>query len=392
MGSLNIDYVYRVPHFVQPGETISSYGREIFAGGKGLNQSIALARAGAQVIHGGMIGPDGAFLKELLEDSGVDTTHICTLQEASGHTVIQVDEQGQNCIILYAGTNHCVTKAYLDELLKDASAGDFMLIQNEINCLNEAMEIAHKKKMYIAFNPSPISKALFTLPLSSVDWWFCNEIEGAILFGKNQKQKMADQIAMDPEKIMQQFQKQYPQSHLILTLGKKGSYYCDKKDILFQPAFEVKAIDTTAAGDTYSGYFLADLAGGKNISDALKIIIENTQPSPNAPQGTGFTNAGKNNKLVVKKLISVVLDDTEYEIACTMNYLKYLEEQIKRLKNIEHLITKMNSAKKQEDIDFYKDYIPGFFKNLLIILIKFFKSIMMLILLKRRLLMTYFLK
>ena len=100
-----------------------------------------------------------------------------------------------------------------------------------------------------------------------------------------------------------------------------------------------------------------------NISDALKIIIENTQPSPNAPQGTGFTNAGKNNKLVVKKLISVVLDDTEYEIACTMNYLKYLEEQIKRLKNIEHLITKMNSAKKQEDIDFYKDYIPGFFKN-----------------------------
>ena len=107
-----------------------------------------------------------------------------------------------------------------------------------------------------------------------------------------------------------------------------------------------------------------------NISDALKIIIENTQPSPNAPQGTGFTNAGKNNKLVVKKLISVVLDDTEYEIACTMNYLKYLEEQIKRLKNIEHLII----------------------MNLLIILIKFFKSIMMLILLKRRLLMTYFLK
>ena len=101
----------------------------------------------------------------------------------------------------------------------------------------------------------------------------------------------------------------------------------------------------------------------KDISDALKIIIENTQPSPNAPQGTGFTDAGKNNKLVVKKLISVILDDTEYEIACTMNYLKYLEEQIKRLKNIEHLITKMNSVKRQEDIDFYKDYIPGFFKN-----------------------------
>lgn len=99
-----------------------------------------------------------------------------------------------------------------------------------------------------------------------------------------------------------------------------------------------------------------------DISDALKIIIENTLPSTNAP-ASKYSKEGKNNKLVVKKLISVVLDDTEYEIACTMNYIKYLEEQIKRLKDIEHLITKMNSAKRQEDIDFYKDYIPGFFKN-----------------------------
>ena len=276
IGSLNIDYVYNVPHFVQPGETISSYGREIFAGGKGLNQSIALARAGAQVIHGGMIGPDGIFLKKLLADSGVDVTHILTLQEASGHTVIQVDEQGQNCIILYAGTNHCITKAYLDELLKDASAGDFLLIQNEVNGLREAMEIAHEKKMHIAFNPSPISRDLFTLPLSYVDWWFCNEIEGTALFGNfadsgnYKEQEMVEQITNDPETIMQQFRKKYPQSHLILTLGNKGSYYCDQKEILFQPAFPVTAIDTTAAGDTYSGYFLADLADGKNVSNALK--------------------------------------------------------------------------------------------------------------------------
>lgn len=297
IGSLNIDYVYSVAHFVQPGETIPSYAREIFAGGKGLNQSIALARAGAQVIHGGMIGPDGGFLKELLADSGVDTTHIGTLQEASGHTIIQVDEQGQNCIILYAGTNHCITKAYLDELLKDASAGDFMLIQNEVNCLREAMEIAHEKKMYIAFNPSPISQDLFTLPLSYVDWWFCNEIEGTALFGSyensgnskenkenkgnkadknnednkdSKEQELEGQIAIEPEKIMQQFRQKYSQSHLILTVGKKGSYYCDQKEILFQPAFEAKAIDTTAAGDTYSGYFLANLAAGKSISDALK--------------------------------------------------------------------------------------------------------------------------
>lgn len=100
-----------------------------------------------------------------------------------------------------------------------------------------------------------------------------------------------------------------------------------------------------------------------NISDALNLIIENTHPSPNAPEGTGYTDAGKNNKLVVKKLISVVLDDTQYEIAYTMNYIKYLKEQIARFDDISKLIKKMNSSTKQVDIDFYKDYIPNLLKN-----------------------------
>lgn len=99
-----------------------------------------------------------------------------------------------------------------------------------------------------------------------------------------------------------------------------------------------------------------------NIIDTLNIIIENTQPSLNAPKGR-YSKEGKNNKLIVKKLISVVIDDTEYEIACIMNYIKYLEEQINRLNNIKKLIEKMNSSKKQVDIDFYQKYIPTFFKN-----------------------------
>ena len=183
---------------------------------------------------------------------------------------------------------------------KNVSSKLYPTLKHEI--LNEKENQMIYEDVY-AFNPSPISKELFTLPLSYVDWWFCNEIEGAILFGKNQKQKMADQIAMDPEKIMQQFQKQYPQSHLILTLGKKGSYYCDKKDILFQPAFEVKAIDTTAAGDTYSGYFLADLAGGKNISDALKdaslaasICVTRKGAAPSIPYKKEIENLELNKK------------------------------------------------------------------------------------------------
>ena len=99
-----------------------------------------------------------------------------------------------------------------------------------------------------------------------------------------------------------------------------------------------------------------------NIIDTLNIIIENTQPSLNAPKGR-YSKEGKNNKLIVKKLISVVIDDTEYEIACIMNYIKYLEEQINRLNNIKKLIKKMNSSKKQVDNDFYQKYIPTFFKN-----------------------------
>lgn len=264
LGSLNIDYVYRVQHFVKPGETISSYGREIFAGGKGLNQSVALARAGAQVIHGGIIGEDGEFLKNLLQNAGVDTHYISTLKEPNGHTVIQVDEYGQNCIILYKGTNHCITNEYLNEFLSEGSERDFLLLQNETNCLREAMEIAHEKKMQIALNPSPLGEELWTLPLSYVNWWFCNEIEGTALFGGEK-----DHIA-EPEKIMGNFLKKYPKSHLILTLGKNGSYYCEKETAYFQKAFSVDTVDTTAAGDTFLGYFLAGIVNGKEASIALK--------------------------------------------------------------------------------------------------------------------------
>lgn len=264
LGSLNIDYVYRVQHFVQPGETISSYGREVFAGGKGLNQSVALAHAGVQVIHGGMIGADGEFLKKLLQNAGVDTHSILTLNEPSGHTVIQVDENGQNCIILYQGTNHCITKDYLNEFLREASEGDFLLLQNETNCLREAIEIANEKKMQIALNPSPLGEDLWTLPLSYINWWFCNEIEGAALFGEK-----AD-IVVDPEKIMGKFLKKYPNSHLVLTLGKNGSYYCEKENVCFQEAFSVDTVDTTAAGDTFLGYFLAGIVSGKKARIALK--------------------------------------------------------------------------------------------------------------------------
>ena len=110
LGSINIDYVYSVEHFVEAGETLSSDDMQIFPGGKGLNQSIALARAGAKVLHGGFVGNGGEFLVDILKESGVDTSRMQTVNGPSGHAIIQVNKQGQNCILLFAGTNHTLTK------------------------------------------------------------------------------------------------------------------------------------------------------------------------------------------------------------------------------------------------------------------------------------------
>lgn len=260
LGSLNIDYVYSVDHFVQPGETISSMALETFSGGKGLNQSTALARAGACVIHGGLIGEDGLFLKEMLADSGADVSFIKTIHGRTGHAIIQVEPNGQNNIILFSGTNHAFTREFLNQFLADAQPGDILLLQNETNCLKEAFETAHQKQMQIAFNPSPFDQKIFDLPLSYVTWWFCNEIEGMELFGEN---------TFSTENIMAAFSEKYPDSNLILTLGKDGSVFKNRKQKLYQPIYKVKAVDTTAAGDTFTGYFLANIAAGNTIAKAL---------------------------------------------------------------------------------------------------------------------------
>ena len=259
LGSLNIDYVYAVDHFVSAGETLASDGMNIFPGGKGLNQSIALARAGAQVIHGAVIGSDGGFLLETLAESGVDTARIQRVDGSCGHAIIQVDPNGQNCILLFAGTNHRISKDYIDTFLADACAGDILVLQNEVNGLDMIFEAAYKKKMNIAFNPSPFREELKKLPLSYVKWWFCNEIEGEALFGSS-----------DPMHIVETFAVQYPGSNLILTLGSNGSVFSDGNKVVRQPIFPTKAIDTTAAGDTFTGYFLASVTAGKTVEQALE--------------------------------------------------------------------------------------------------------------------------
>jgi len=263
LGSLNIDYVYKVDDFVRPGETISSRKLDINAGGKGLNQSIALAKGGAEVLHGGAVGEDGDFLIQILSDSKADASRIKKAEGKTGHAIIQVNENGQNCIILYKGANHSITSEYIEEFLCDAESGDILLLQNETSCIKEAMHTAHKKSMQIAFNPSPFEKKLLELPLEFVNWWFLNEIEGEEISGKK-----------DPEEIAEELINHYPDSNIILTLGKNGCIFRNKKLTFHQPIIESVVVDTTAAGDTFTGFFLSSIANGKDEKEAIFIATK----------------------------------------------------------------------------------------------------------------------
>ncbi len=260
LGSLNIDYVYDVEHFVKAGETLASKGMRVFPGGKGLNQSVALSRAGSKVIHGAMIGQDGELLLDTLKASGVDTSRIKITEGTCGHAIIQVNKNGENCILLFSGTNHKINKEYIDDFLFDAEQGDILLLQNEINALDLIFEVAVEKGMQIAFNPSPINDNIKKLPLSQVDWWFCNEIEAEMLFGSG-----------DADEIKANFLNKYPNSNLILTLGKNGARFINNEMDIYQPIYEAQVVDTTAAGDTFTGYFLSSVIKDGDIKSALEL-------------------------------------------------------------------------------------------------------------------------
>lgn len=258
-GSLNVDNVYSVDHIVQGGETISSTKLEVFSGGKGLNQSIALAKAGAPIYHAGLIGEGGEFLLDTCKENGVDTTYIRKLNAKSGHTVIQVDSNGQNCIILFGGTNQMVTKEYVDEVLANFEEGDYLVLQNEINQLDYIIDKAYERGMKIVLNPSPFDSKLDACDLTKIHLFMINEIEGEQITGIS-----------DKDEILAELEKKFPNAKFVLTLGSDGAVYYDGKEKVFQGIFKVKAVDTTAAGDTFSGFFLAKIIEGASVAEALR--------------------------------------------------------------------------------------------------------------------------
>ena len=261
-GSLNIDCVYQVDHFVRPGETMSSISRQTFCGGKGLNQSIALARAGVKVYHAGSVGKsDGDMLVDALNANGVRTDFVKrSEEEATGHAIIQVTRAGQNCILLHGGANQTITNEHVDETLAGFEAGDFIILQNEINNMPYIMEQAYKKGLVIVLNPSPMNERILALPLEYVDYFMLNEVEAADICG--------DSGTDDP---LISLAEKYPKAKIVLTLGKHGVHYKDGDTVLKHGIYKVPVVDTTAAGDTFTGFFIGSLAQGHAPEEALRL-------------------------------------------------------------------------------------------------------------------------
>ena len=258
-GSLNLDLVYQMPHFVRAGETLSSTGFSRNVGGKGLNQSVALAKAGAEIYHAGLVGEDGEMLRAFLADNGVDTRFVRTIDQPSGHAVIQVVPEGNNCIFLYGGANQCVTEAFIQEVLENFGPGDFLVLQNEINKIDAIIHAAHARGMQVVLNPSPIADNLKELPLEKISWFILNEIEGAELSGETEADRILDKLTA-----------LYPHAKIVLTLGGDGSVYAGDGERVRQRAYRVQAVDTTAAGDTFTGFFFAAVADGVPAAEALR--------------------------------------------------------------------------------------------------------------------------
>lgn len=260
LGSMNLDFVYNVDHIVQPGETESSSDMNVFLGGKGMNQSVALAKAGADVYHGGMIGTDGQPFLDACREFGVHADYIRRMDAKSGHAIIQIDQNAQNSILLYCGTNRMLTREYVDEVLAHFSSEDILLLQNEVNQLPYIVDRAYEKGMRIALNPSPFDGHLTDVDMSKISVFFLNEVEGEQMTGESESNAILEKLLL-----------MYPRAKIVLTLGKEGAVYADADQKHFQPIFPVKAVDTTAAGDTFTGYFLAGMLEGMPIPDILRM-------------------------------------------------------------------------------------------------------------------------
>lgn len=267
-GSINIDRTFKLPHTLALGETLLSSSLSIQAGGKGANQAVALSKAGIKTYMAGSIGNDGLWIRDQLKEYGVNTSLIKVKDDCyTGTATILLDNEGRNSIILYGGGNRENDGEYIDKVLSNFEKGDWIVLQNEINNLDLIIMKAKKKGMKICLNPSPFEKELLSLPLEEVDLLVLNEVEMQQLM----ELQISDDID-DYKSKLKELSSKLHSSMLLLTLGEKGSLLKNPahEDILYAPIVKTDVRDTTAAGDTFLGYFLSSIIDGKPDEEALR--------------------------------------------------------------------------------------------------------------------------
>ena len=262
-GSLNIDIFFRVNHIVRPGETISAQSIEKRAGGKGLNQSVALAKVFDKVYHAGSIGMDGAFLKDYLTGEGINTRFIRESDIPTGNAIIQVDDKGENSIVLYKGANFDNDKEYIDEVLSNFDKNDILILQNEINNMDYIIEKGFEKEMKLVLNPSPITEEIKNFDFNKIDLLLVNETEAKEISNCD-----------DIEKCIDYFRENYPNLKIVITLGERGSIFVSKDSKVCQKACKVEAVDSTGAGDTFTGFFVAEFYQNNDIKKCLEFATK----------------------------------------------------------------------------------------------------------------------
>ncbi len=249
LGSINKDFFYSVNDFVKPGETIPSIRYNVKIGGKGLNQSVGISKAGQKIYHAGIINKDDTFILDKLKKWNINCENIVLGDNPTGHAIIQVDKNGENSIIIHGGANHDFDIKFIKSVLSKFDSGDILVLQNEINNIKEIIDRAHHKKMKIVFNPAPFNNEILSYDLNKISTLILNQTEGEAL-SKEKK----------PDGILKVLNSKFNNTEIILTLGEKGSLYSFKDELLKIKAHKVDTIDTTGAGDTFIGYYVAGIA------------------------------------------------------------------------------------------------------------------------------------
>ncbi len=258
-GSCNLDFIYKTDERLPFGEIPAMVPAQISSGGKGVNQSIALKKAGMDTYFAGRRGADGDLLRQVLEENGVNTSFLRTSPGISGQAHILVNGAGENYILkLCPGANYEITRADIDGVLAAFGPGDLLVLQNEISELPYLIDAGFRRGMRTVLNPSPFTPAMREIDYAKIWLVFVNEEEAAGL---------AEGRA--PGAFVADMRKKYPETCWVVTLGKEGSLYFDASSLYRQAALPANVADTTCAGDTFTGFFTAALCAGADIPSAL---------------------------------------------------------------------------------------------------------------------------